>query len=296
MAQPRQAKKDERFTEIDNLQTKYDALVQKRNELNDLARQLRSERDLLNKGNQEFRERLDKAKKERDEWNEKMREAKARRDEYQAQAKALIATKGPKSGEVSKSLPVQVRQLERQIRDLEMKQQTQPHSIEAERDLVKLIKAKQQELTDLRKQLDANREIKVALDDIDAGIDELFKRADEEHQQVQHFYELGSAAHQKFVEALEEAKTVQKEANQKHREFIATRERSDEIHAKAMEIRESMLAIRGEERAARDAARREVQDINKNVRQALNDPKRREEQAEDAIAALKKGGKISLGA
>ncbi|MBW3584039.1 MAG: hypothetical protein KY455_13190 [Euryarchaeota archaeon] len=296
MAQPRQAKKDERFTEIDNLQTKYDALVQKRNELNDLARQLRSERDLLNKGNQEFRERLDKAKKERDEWNEKMREAKARRDEYQAQAKALIATKGPKSGEVSKSLPVQVRQLERQIRDLEMEQQTQPHSIEAERDLVKLIKAKQQELTDLRKQLDANREIKVALDDIDAGIDELFKRADEEHQQVQHFYELGSAAHQKFVEALEEAKTVQKEANQKHREFIATRERSDEIHAKAMEIRESMLAIRGEERAARDAARREVQDINKNVRQALNDPKRREEQAEDAIAALKKGGKISLGA
>jgi phosphoserine phosphatase len=280
--------------EYDNLQKRYDGFVQKRNELNDLARQLRQERDLLNEGHRTFRSRMDEAAKKRDAINVEMKEAKKRRNEFQAQAKALIGQRKGKSGDVAKSLPLQVRQLEKQVRDLSHKQETQPHTIEAERDLLKLIKQKQDELTELKSKLEAHRELKVDLSDMDSAIDELFRRADEEHEKVKALNKESSKWHDEFVKAAEEGRVVQREGNEKHQEFIAVRQKADEQHKKAMELKEKMIELRQGQRQEREAHRRELREYNESVKREVADPKKIEAHADDALEALKKGGKISL--
>lgn len=295
MADKGQANRGDDRAQMDNLQKRYDNYVEKRNELNDLGKKLRAERDMLNDATKDFRARMDAAKTQRDKLNAEMREAKKRRNEFQEQAKALIASKQAKGGDFSKSLPLQARHLEKEIRDMEYQHMTQPQSIEKERDFLKALKAKKEELAELQEQLDENKSLKVDLDDLDTAIDDLFKRADEEHAKVQALHKESNKHHEEFVEALEESKVVRTEANDKHKEYIATRERADEQHNKAMEIREQLLAIRGEQRAERERARNEIRAFNNQAKQALNDPNKRKEVEEDAISALKKGGKISLG-
>ncbi len=288
------SQRDDPRKDYENLQKRYDAFVQKRNELNDLGRQLRQERDLLNEGHREFRKRMDEASKKRDELNAKMREAKKRRNEFQAQAKQLIGQRKGKAGGGEKSIPLQVRQLEKEVRDLDRKQETQPHTIHEERDLLKIIKAKQEELTELRKKMEAHRALKVDLSDLDGSIDELFRLADAEHEQVKAFNKEATKWHDEFVKAAEEGRVVQREGNEKHQEFIAVREKADEQHKKAMELKEKMISIRNEERKEREAHRRELKEYNESVRQEVADPKKMDEHADDALDALKKGGKISL--
>lgn len=295
MAESTQVKPADSRAQMDNLQNKYDSFVQKRNELNDAARQLRQERDMLHDARKRFKDQMDAAKVKRDELNAKMREAKTRRNELQAQAKELIKSRQSKGGEVSKSLPLQARQLEKQIQEMELRQQTQPHTIEKERELLKQIKAKGQELAEIRTKLDVNREVKVDLNNLDQAIDDLFKQADEAHNEVQAFHKEASKFHDEFVQAVEESRVLTREANEKHKAYIEARERSNEQHAKAMELREQMITIRGERRAEYEAHKRELQDYNKGVQQAVADPKRLEEKAKDDLDALKKGGKISFG-
>lgn len=295
MAESEQPKPEDSRAQLENLQKKYDVFVQRRNELNDSGRQLRQERDLLHEARKQFKSTMDSNKAKRDALNDKMREAKARRNEFQAQAKALIASRQAKGGDVSQSIPLQARQLEKQIRDMETKQQTQAHSIEAERNLVKAIKAKGMELAELRTKLTANKELKVDLDNIDQSIDDLFKKADEAHQEVQAFYKEAAKHHDEFVKAVEESRVLTREANEKHQAFIESRERANEQHAKAMELREAMMGLRGERRAEYEARKNELRDYNDGVRKAVADPVTLAAKADDDLQALKKGGKISLG-
>ena len=295
MAEDAPAKAEERRAELDNVQRRFDALIQKRNELNDASRQLRQERDLLNNGRQEFRDRLEKAKTERERCNALMAEARTRRNEFQGQAKALIGSRKGKAGAMAQSLPLQVRQLEKQVRDLEFQQQTTQITIEKERELLKVLKAKGTELAQLKTQLTAQREIKVDLDNIDGSISELFAQADLAHKEMQAHYAEAQQHHEEFVKAIEESRVVSREADGKHKEFVAARIAADDAHQKAMELREKMIAIQGERRAEFEADRRELREVNQAARQAVADPRRLEEKAEDDLALLKTGGKIRIG-
>lgn len=281
--------------EADNLQKRFDSLIEKRNELNNLARGLRDSRNLLNDQNKEFRNRMDQAKEARDRYNKLMREAKDKRNEYQAQAKELIAQKQKKTGDQTKSPALQARHLEKEIHDMEYRHQTQTHTVEQERDLLKALKEKGAELRQLKVQLAATASADSNLDDLDASINDLFKKADEAHAEVQKLHGESNRHHEAFVSALEEAKVVQKEANTKHKEYIAVREKADESHNKAMEMREELLTIRNERRSEREKSRQEINAFNNQARDALNSPEKRDELEQDAISMLKKGGKLSFG-
>ena len=59
------SKKKQELEQLRNAEKKYQSLIGKRNELNDIARVIREERDLLNDKRKELREQMDKNKKER---------------------------------------------------------------------------------------------------------------------------------------------------------------------------------------------------------------------------------------
>ena len=94
--------------QLKNSEKKYQSLIEKRNELNDIARLVREERDMLNDKRKELKETMEKDKKKRDELVSKMKLHKERRTKLQQKAKDLIKAKHKKKGDVKRNLPLRV--------------------------------------------------------------------------------------------------------------------------------------------------------------------------------------------
>lgn len=284
--------------ERENLEKKADMFVQKRNQLNDQARQLREERDLLNGKRQDLMGKMDDIKKERDAHNGKLREHKEKRNAYQAQAKLLIAKQRgeKKQKEPGKESAVfQAKRLESEIRDMEYDQQTTVLTTKQENKLIETIRKKRLELTSLAREAEKIRLQNVDLRNSSDAIDQLFKLADGEHQEVVKYYKLAQEAHERFMKVFQETSMIMATANAKHAEFVATREKSDEQHQEFLKLREKMLELRGKEYAEKNEARQIIKEQREQVRKAIADPKKLDEHAEDVLEQLKKGGKIKLG-
>lgn len=287
-------KADEKV-DVRNLQDKFHALLDQRNEYNDLAREARDGRNLLNDHRREKAKEIEDHKVARDRKNAEMKEHKDLRNAYQDQAKALIAQRKGKAGAIEKSLPLRVRKLRNEIQQALERQETTVLSPAKEKDLIDDVRRKRAELAELEAELGKQKATSVDLSDTDAAIDELFKKADEEHEKVVALQKLANEHHDRFVEAVKATRVTAAEADKKHQEFIALKTKADEYHNKAMELREKVMAVRGERKAEYDARRKEIGDINSRARQNVSDPRAIEKANESALDALKKGGKISLG-
>ncbi len=62
-----------------------------------------------------------------------------------------------------------------------------------------------------------------------------------------------------------------------------------------MELRERVMAVRNERKAAFDAQRSEIREVNQTARRNVNDPMAIDRHNESLLEQMKKGGKISLG-
>lgn len=308
MAQPKnrrrpgeEKEKSANRAELENLQKKADGIVQKRNEYNQQASAARAERDLLHGKRKELFDGMNKAKVERDEVNVKLKEAKTLRADYQNQAKEIIAKKrgrmakeGPKDP-AKRSPGLRAQELLAEINDLEFGQQTRVLSTAQENELLKQLRAKKHEYDQLKKELSKRTQLKVDLSDLDAAIDTLFAKAEEQHQIVLALHKQGNEAHERFVKFVNEVGAVAAEANKHHKHFIDMRTKADEQHAAFLDIREKMLELKGKEFADRNEAREMVRQLRAHVREQVANPQKLEQHAESALDSLKKGGKISLG-
>jgi uncharacterized coiled-coil DUF342 family protein len=280
--------------DVRNLQDKFHNLLDQRNHYNDLGRAARDARNLLNDGRRDKSETIDEHKKARDALNAEMKEHKELRNAYQDQAKALIGEKKGKMGGVERSLPLQVRKLRNEIQTLLEQQETTVLTPAKENALVDNVRAKRKELKELESQLETQKLVDVDLSDADGAIDDLFKRADAEHEIVSRLQKEAQVHHEKFVEAIKEVRTISAEADSKHKEFIAYKTKADEYHEKGMELREKVMAVKGERAEEYKAQKQEIRGFNDRARNAVSNPAMRKKVEDDALAALKSGGKISL--
>jgi uncharacterized coiled-coil DUF342 family protein len=304
MAQPKnrrrrdEPEKSAERKELENLQKKSDMFVQKRNEYNDQARQLQSERNLLNDKRKDQFEKMDAIKKERDGHNANLREHKEKRNEYQAQAKLLIAKQRgqKKTEEKDRESPIfKAKRLESEIRDMEFDQQTTVLTVKQENKLIDQIRKKRIEYAGLKKEAEKAALLNVDLRDTGQAIDQLFALADAEHQEVVKYYKLGQEAHDRFMKVFQETSQIIAGANAKHQEYVAMREKADEQHKEFLALRDKVLEVRGREYAEKNEARAIIREQSQNVRKAVSDPKKLDEHADDALEKLKKGGKIQIG-
>jgi uncharacterized coiled-coil DUF342 family protein len=294
-ASPQTTETAEPQPDLRNLQDKFHALLDTRNQQNDLAREAREGRNLLNDQRREKSEALEELKTLRDAANVKMREHKERRNAYQDQAKALIGDKKGKSTGVERSLPLRVRKLRTEIEGLMERQETTVLSPAKERDLVDEVRLKRVELKGLEQEMEEQKLLSIDLDDTGGAIDDLFKKADAEHEFVQKYHKESGEHHEKFVANIKEIRVISQEANEKHAAFVVHKQKADDQHNKAMEMREQIGEIRGVRQQEMNTRRKEIGDVNARARQAVNDPKAIERATNSALEDLKKGGKISLG-
>ena len=281
--------------DLRNAEKDFRKLIERRNELNDQAREARDERDALNEQKKNLVAQMRSLQTERDSKNASAREWKEKRNEYQRQAKALIENKRKmRKDSSSGGQGGIIRALENEIRAMERTQETTAMTIPKEKELLEKIKLKMRELEQARLVYAEEAKLLSDVKDIDGKIDELFRMADEAHKQVVTLSNEGQALHDQIGPVLEQLKFLDAKSDEKHQAYIALRKEADEFHSKAMGLREQVEKLRDERRKLYGERKAEMQNVNKDAREQLFDEAKLEDKADDAMKALLAGGKISL--
>ncbi|MGQ9583221.1 MAG: DUF7121 family protein [Thermoplasmatota archaeon] len=280
--------------EIESAERKFSELVAKRDELNRQAIVAREERNALNQRKRELLDTVQKLKLERDEQVALLKEHKRLRDRLHEEARALLKQKRTRGGKVYPDLPREAAARKAEIEYLDLKQQTQVLTLDEEKELIKDIKRKADELRRLEEELKQQDRVRVELGEMDASLDELFKKADGEHALVVKHYGEAQRLHERMMKLIEDCSALHNEADKKHRLFLELRERADVLHKKAVEMRERILSLRSERRVQAREARRIIEEQNRMAQRALTDPEGVERKREEALEQLLKKGKISL--
>lgn len=288
------AEKKKEIEQLKDAEKKYQAYISRRNELNQMAKLVREERDMLNDSRKKIKEQIDELKKERDELVLNMKEHKKLRNRYQEEAKKLINAKIKRKGEVFKNLPLRVEELKADCQMLEYRQETVPMSPAEENELIERLREKRKEFKRIQKQQEKQEKVEIDITDKDKAIDELFKKADEEHNLVQKYYDESQKKHKKYIKIVNELSVSISEANKKHEQYVEIRNDAQKIHEKAFEMRSKIIGIKGERRKRFQEAKKAIAEQNIKARKAVSDKKKLEEIADKSVHALKKGEKIVL--
>ena len=291
---PEDSIKKKESEQLRDAEKKYQSYLAKRNELNDMAKVLREERDMIHNSRKDLKEKIDNKKKERDELVSKMRHHKEIRNKLQETAKKLIEAKQKKKGEVFKNLPLRVEELKADVQMLEYRQETVPMSSADENDLIDKIREKRGEFKRTQKQVEKQKTVEIDISDKDNAIDELFKKADEEHKLVKKYYDKNQKKHEKYIKLVNELSVSISEANKKHKQYIEIRNEAQKVHDKAFEMKSKIVGIKGERRKRWKESKQAIKDQNIRARKAVMDEGKLDKIADKSVDALKKGEKISL--
>lgn len=280
--------------EVQSAEKKYQALIEERNKLNDEANEIKDERNILNTKKTEMIEQMNEFKDKRNKLMDQMREHKKLRDLYHKKAKELITERRKTRGKIVFSLPEKVLSLRQNMQELEFKQQTVPMSIKKEREIVDRIRKGRNEIKNLEGELKEQEKTEADITSISGSLDDLFKKADEEHKEVIRLYNESQNYHEKMKTFVNEIAHLINKANKKHKGYLEIREKANKIHVKAMEMRNTVLVYKREIWKKRKEAKQVITDQNIKVRKVLEDKGNLEKHAESALEKLLKKEKVSL--
>ena len=269
--------------------------MEKRDALNAEAQQARQERDLVHEKKREVGARLRPLKDRRASFAAEARAHREKRDELQAKAKALIELKRKLRASGPTDVGAELRALTRRVSQLEMRQQTASLSLSKENELIDELKASMKRLKVLQSLKADQDKIVKEVRDLDSGITDLFRAAEEQHESALAMSAKARAAHEETMGLSREIAALDLEGNEKHEAYLAAREKADEVHAKVVEMREKVLSIKGAARAEAREARDLLRQQNRSVRAALLDEKKLEASADAALRALMEKGKVEIG-
>jgi uncharacterized coiled-coil DUF342 family protein len=288
------AKRKTRRSEHESAERIFNDLIRKRDEQNVKATELREQRDIVHGQKRELITEMTELKAERDSFNTEMKVHKERRNEYQKKGRTLIDRKKAVARNIDGNLDSTIEMLRLDIRELELKHQTNPSSIEQERDLLEKVRQKQAELKDLESRTGAQEDLTLQAEGIDAMIDEAFRKADEEHQEVVRLHDEAEKVHKRVVAHIEEINHLNAEGDKKHHQMLEARALADRYHEKAMSMREKLMATRREAREEREREKRDLEDMNKAVKDRFESEEAQKEAEDEILKILQQKGKVDL--
>jgi uncharacterized coiled-coil DUF342 family protein len=288
------AKRKTRRSEHESAERIFNDLIKKRDEQNLKATELRGERDIVHTKKRELIEEMQQLKVERDAHNTEMKVHKERRNEYQKKGRTLIDRKKSVARNIDGSLESTIEMLRLDINELEIKHQTNPSSIEEERDLLERIRHKQVEMDDLKSRTGDQEDLTLEAEGIDSMIDEAFRKADEEHKEVVRLHDEAEKVHKKVVAHIEEINHLNAEGDKKHHQMLDARELADRYHQKAMTMREKLMATRRQAREERAQEKLELDEINKAVQERFGSEEAQKEAEDEILKILQQKGKVDL--
>ncbi len=204
-----------------------------RDELNNQTKEWKAKRDALNGQVRELVDEAGKCREERDSLNQKVRETKELRDEWNQKVTALKEQLAPfrNTERNDEKNEVPVKQLKKQLQDLEYTQQTKPLGKDKENEIIKQISVLAKEIAEREKSYEQNDEVKGLV----GQLREAKAQAETYHRQVSEYAEKAQAAHDKMIGFYEQADKLRKEADAAQAKFIECKQAADEEHKKHIE-------------------------------------------------------------
>jgi uncharacterized coiled-coil DUF342 family protein len=288
------ARKKTRRSEFESAERIFNDLTVKRDEQNLKATELREERDAVHGKKREIIERMTILKAERDTLNAEMKRHKERRNEFQAKGRSLIERKKAVSGRMDRGLGSSIEGLRLDINELELLHQTQPSTIEEERDLLDRVRKKEAQLKELLSRTGEQEDLTLEADGIDGMIDEAFKKADEEHEEVVKYHDEAEKVHMQIVAFIEEVNHLSAEGDKKHKGMLEARAMADKYHQKAASMRDKLMTTRREAREEHDRERGELDELNKAVKERFGSEEALKEAEDEILKILMQKGKVDL--
>ena len=283
------------LSELEKAEIRLESLLEKRDALNREAHLLRQERDLVHEKKRELGARFRELKDARAGFVGIAREHRAKRDAFQGQAKVLIEAKRKLRGKVPGPIGDELRNLKRQIAQMEMRQQTASLSLSEENALLDDLKKRTKRLHELEglkaDQDEALKEVR----DVDASITDLFASADREHEAATESSEKARALDAEIKELVGTITTLASEGDAKHEAYLEAKTKADDVHAKIVEMRSKVLAERGARRAEAREGREMIRAQNQAVKRVLYDKEKIAKYEEEALSALLKKGRVEIG-
>ncbi|MDO9537378.1 MAG: hypothetical protein Q7J68_03560 [Thermoplasmata archaeon] len=283
-----------KVTEEENAEIRYRGIIDKRNELNDQAREFVDARDSLNNERRDIIEDVRDLREDRDAFVKQMRKHQKVRNGYQNKAKSLIEFKKGKRKGVHKDVNRDVEAIRSEVKMIELKQETTVLTIEEENELLKNLKKQYNEMKRLEAVMGEQDAILSEVKDVDEKISLLFKMADDEHEMVVKFSKQSQEVHDRLTLMSKSINHLISEANKNHELYIKIKERANSYHEKGAEMREKLMAMRNVKRDEIRESRQLITQQNKAVKMALSDEKKLEAAADDALETLLKKGKFEI--
>lgn len=264
-----------------------------RDELNNQTKEWKSKRDSLNSKVRELVDEAGKCREERDSLNQKVRETKELRDEWNQKVTALKEQLAPYRNEKNdEKNEVPVKQLKKQLQDLEYIQQTKSLGKDKENEIVKQISVLARQIEEREKTFEQNDEIK----ELVGQLREAKAQAETFHHQVSEYAEKAQAAHDKMIGFYEQADRLRKEADAAQAKFIECKQAADEEHKKHIEQIKSVhemdkdsAAFKGKKNSVRGKKKADVEG-KKEAKEIFERFKAGDKLSTEDLMALQKSG------
>lgn len=278
----------------ESLNEEADMHRKKRDELNAQTKEWKAKRDALNGQVRELVDEAGKCREERDSFNQKVRETKELRDEWNQKVSALKEQLAPYRNEKSDDRnEVPVKQLKKQLQDLEYTQMTKSLGKDKENEIVKQISLLAKQIEEREKAYSENDEVKGLVQQLrDAKAE-----AETYHHQVSEYAEKAQAAHDRMIGFYEQADRLRKEADAAQAKFVECKQAADEEHRKHIEQIKSVHEIdrdaagyRGKRNNARAGKRRADVEGKKEAKEIFERFKAGEKLSTEDLMALQKSG------
>ncbi len=279
----------------ESLNEEADMHRKKRDELNAQTKEWKSKRDALNGQVRELVDEAGKCREERDSFNQKVRETKELRDEWNQKVSAFKEQLAPyRSEKTDDRNEVSVKQLKKQLQDLEYTQMTKSLGKDKENEIVKLISSLAKQIEEREKTYSENDEVKELVQQLrDAKAE-----AETYHHQVSEYAEKAQAAHDKMIGFYEQADKLRKEADAAQAKFVECKQAADEEHRKHIEqiksvheIDKDAAGFRGKKNSVRGGgAKRRESENKKEAKEIFERFKAGEKLSTEDLMALQKSG------
>ncbi len=267
-----------------------------RDELNNQTKEWKAKRDALNGQVRELVDEAGKCREERDSLNQKVKETKELRDEWNQKVTALKEQLAPfrNTEKNDEKNEVPVKQLKKQLQDLEYTQQTKALGKDKENEIIKQISVLAKEIADREKSYEQNDEVKALV----GQLREAKAQAEGFHRQVSEYAEQAQAAHDKMIGFYEQADKLRKEADSAQAKFVECKQAADEEHKKHIEQIKSVHQMdrdaseyKGKKNGgARGGKKRTESDNKKEAKEIFERFKAGDKLSTEDLMALQKSG------
>jgi len=265
---------------IEALNQELTPIKEDRNKLNLEAKKWAEKRNTFNEKIRNLRKDADTIKEKRDTINKQVQELKNLRDQVQTKGKE----KFDKISELQEKIRVlnekrpdgNLRQLVREINEIDWKIQTNSLPVKEEDDLVNQIRNLEIKLL-VQKRITKvkNKVFEIRTEQRGFGTE-----AQTIHEKLSELAEQSQKHHLQMVGILEKARELQTEANEAHQKYVETRQQAQQQHEKCVELIEKIKSIEQELKETTDKKQTERQgELQKELE-------------ERALAKLKRGEKL----